>query len=272
MLFRSRGGGGQRPATPPAERPNIDGSSWRRDPGLSDMRAPCEDNQDTRPKKPRRFSQEPHQGDVGHRNQRAAHPFSKKENQENRAAGGGGRGGWESREEDRPSDTGNRHPQGRRAEGGGNTSADFHKKFPEPKRRQGPIKEPNQAEREPGKGASARDSSAHDGGGNGVDEEQSWKKGRGQGRRTPLQDRGQRRPPHPDHRFGSGQIKRDPLPKNKETQTGEIKTCFSVTVNCLSRTVRNKYTLQTFHSLAIYPVLNTFLIPLRPHKIGRAHV
>ncbi|XP_046880248.1 transcriptional repressor NF-X1 [Hypomesus transpacificus] len=215
-----RGGGGQRPATPPAERPNIDGSSWRRDPGLSDMRAPCEDNQDTRPKKPRRFSQEPHQGDVGHRNQRAAHPFSKKENQENRAAGGGGRGGWESREEDRPSDTGNRHPQGRRAEGGGNTSADFHKKFPEPKRRQGPIKEPNQAEREPEKGASARDSSAHDGGGNGVDEEQSWKKGRGQGRRTPLQDRGQRRPPHPDHRFGSGQIKRDPLPKNKETQTG----------------------------------------------------
>lgn len=209
------GGGGYRPGTPP-----IDGPSWRRDPGGrgGEVGPAHEDHQDTRPKKPRRFSQEPRRGERSYKG--PPHSLDKQENQENHATGGGG-GGWdpvEPREETRLLEMGTRNRKGGRTKDR-NPRVDPQNKFQEPKRRQGPIKEYPQERKESERGASGRDilPAHHDKLGPSTKEEPNW---RGQGKCTPLQDKGQRRTPNYDYR--PGQKRRDNMPnKSKETQTGE---------------------------------------------------
>uniref|UniRef100_A0A8C7LAA9 Transcriptional repressor NF-X1 n=1 Tax=Oncorhynchus kisutch TaxID=8019 RepID=A0A8C7LAA9_ONCKI len=109
------GGGGYRPGTPP-----IDGPSWRRvDPGGRSVEVgPAhEDHQDTRPVKPRRFSQEPRREERGARSAKGPpHSLEKQENHDSHARGGGG-GGWdpaEPREETPPSEMVSRSRKGGR--------------------------------------------------------------------------------------------------------------------------------------------------------------
>uniref|UniRef100_A0A4W5NHI3 Transcriptional repressor NF-X1 n=1 Tax=Hucho hucho TaxID=62062 RepID=A0A4W5NHI3_9TELE len=210
------GGGGYRPGTPP-----IDGPSWRRgDPGGRGVEVgPAhEDRQDTRPEKPRRFSQELRREERGARSAKGPpHSLEKQENQDSHATGKG----WdpaEPREETPPSEMGVRSWKGGRAEEK-NPHVDAQQKLPEPKRRQGPIKEYPQ-EKDHERGARDTPSGHRDKPGSGTEEEPSWRgQGRGQGRRTPLHDRGQRRTPNSDHR--PGQKRWDNVPnKSKETQTG----------------------------------------------------
>ncbi|CAB1349549.1 unnamed protein product, partial [Coregonus sp. 'balchen'] len=213
------GGGGNRPGTPP-----IDGPSWRRrDPGgLGEEVGPAhEDHQDTSPEKPRWFSQEPRREERGERSAKGPpHSLEKQENQENHSTGGGGWEPAEPREETRPSEMGARNRKGGRAEER-NRHVDAQKKFPEPKRRQGPIKVYPQERKDPERGARDTPSGHRDKPGSSTEEEPSWRgQGRGQGRRTPLQDRGQRRTPNSDHRPGQKRWDNVPI-KSKETQTGE---------------------------------------------------
>uniref|UniRef100_A0A674C357 Nuclear transcription factor, X-box binding 1 n=1 Tax=Salmo trutta TaxID=8032 RepID=A0A674C357_SALTR len=173
-----------------------------------------------RPEKPRRFSQEPRREDRGARSAKGPpHSLEKQENQDSHATGGGGWDLAEPREETPPSEMGARSRKGGRAEER-NPHVDAQQKFPEPKRRQGPIKEYPQ-EKDHERGARDTPSGHRDKLGSGTEEEPSWRsQGRGQGRRTPLQDRGQRRTLNSDHR--PGQKRWDNVPnKSKETQTGE---------------------------------------------------
>ncbi|XP_038829249.1 transcriptional repressor NF-X1-like isoform X2 [Salvelinus namaycush] len=214
------GGGGYMPGPRHMERgPPIDGPSWRRDPGGrgGEVGPAHEDHQDTRPKKPRRFSQEPRRGERSSKG--PPHSLDKQENQENHATGGGG-GRWdpvEPREETRSLEMGTRNRKGGRTEDR-KPHVDPRKKFQEPKRSQGPIKEYPQERKEPERGASGRDvlPAHHDKLGPSTEEKPNW---RGQGKCTPLQDRGQRRTPNYDYR--PGQKRGDNMPnKSKETQTG----------------------------------------------------
>uniref|UniRef100_A0A8C7U6B3 Nuclear transcription factor, X-box binding 1 n=1 Tax=Oncorhynchus mykiss TaxID=8022 RepID=A0A8C7U6B3_ONCMY len=198
--------------------PPIDGPSWRRDPGGrgGEVGPAHEDHQDTRPKKPRRFSQEPRRGERSSKG--PPHSLDKQENQENHATGGGG-GGWdlvEPREETRSLEIGTRNRKGGRTEDR-NPHVDPRKKFQEPKRSQGPIKEYPQERKEPERGASGRDilPAHHDKLGPST-EEPNWS---GQGKCTPLQDRGQRRTPKYDYRPGQKRGDNNMPNKSKETQT-----------------------------------------------------
>uniref|UniRef100_A0A8C7TYE4 Nuclear transcription factor, X-box binding 1 n=1 Tax=Oncorhynchus mykiss TaxID=8022 RepID=A0A8C7TYE4_ONCMY len=163
--------------------PPIDGPSWRRDPGGRGGEVGPE------PRRGERSSKGP------------PHSLDKQENQENHATGGGG-GGWdlvEPREETRSLEIGTRNRKGGRTEDR-NPHVDPRKKFQEPKRSQGPIKEYPQERKEPERGASGRDilPAHHDKLGPST-EEPNWS---GQGKCTPLQDRGQRRTPKYDYRPG----------------------------------------------------------------------
>uniref|UniRef100_A0AAZ3RI10 R3H domain-containing protein n=1 Tax=Oncorhynchus tshawytscha TaxID=74940 RepID=A0AAZ3RI10_ONCTS len=164
--------------------PPIDGPSWRRDPGGRGGEV----------------GPEPRRGE--RRSKGPPHSLDKQENQENHATGGGG-GGWdpvEPREETRSLEIGTRNRKGGRIEDR-NPHVDPRKKFQEPKRSQGPIKEYPQERKEPERGASGRDilPAHHDKLGPSTEEEPNW---RGQGKCTPLQDRGQRRTPKYDYRPG----------------------------------------------------------------------
>uniref|UniRef100_A0A3P8XS24 Transcriptional repressor NF-X1 n=1 Tax=Esox lucius TaxID=8010 RepID=A0A3P8XS24_ESOLU len=214
---------GYRPGTPPVERPPpIDGPNWRRGDTGGQMGRAHEDHLDTRPKKPRKFSQELRRGETGERNARGSpHSVDKQENQENHTSRAGGWDPTEPREETRPSETGSRNWKGGRTEER-KPNVGTQKKFPEPKRRQGPIKGYPQERKDPESGASANPPAHHDKLAQGTEEEPSWRgqgRGQGQGRRTPLQDRGQWKTSRSDYR--SGQKKWDNVPnKSKETQTG----------------------------------------------------
>uniref|UniRef100_A0A8C7KBA0 Nuclear transcription factor, X-box binding 1 n=1 Tax=Oncorhynchus kisutch TaxID=8019 RepID=A0A8C7KBA0_ONCKI len=174
--------------------PPIDGPSWRRDPGGRGGEV----------------GPEPRRGE--RRSKGPPHSLDKQENQENHATGGGG-GGWdpvEPREETRSLEIGTRNRKGSRTEDR-NPHVDPRKKFQEPKRSQGPIKEYPQERKEPERGASGRDilPAHHDKLGPSTEEEPNW---RGQGKCTPLQDRGQRRTPKYDYR--PGQKRGDNMPNN----------------------------------------------------------
>uniref|UniRef100_A0A8C7L7B0 Nuclear transcription factor, X-box binding 1 n=1 Tax=Oncorhynchus kisutch TaxID=8019 RepID=A0A8C7L7B0_ONCKI len=244
------GGGGYRPGTPP-----IDGPSWRRvDPGGRSVEVgPAhEDHQDTRPVKPRRFSQEPRREERGARSAKGPpHSLEKQENHDSHARGGGG-GGWdpaEPREETPPSEMVSRSRKGGRAEEG-NPHVYAQQKFPEPKRRQGPIKEYPQ-EKDHERGARDIPSGHRDKLGSGTEEEPSWRsQGRGQVRRTPLQDRGQRRTLNSDHR--PGQKRWDNVPnKSKETQTGE-----RAKFQFFKKSQRNRIHLRRCHAFGLVSLLH----------------
>ncbi|KAL1006888.1 hypothetical protein UPYG_G00078520 [Umbra pygmaea] len=206
------GNAGYGAGTPPMGRPHpTDRPNWRHGDTGGQMKPAPEDHQDTRSKKPRRYSQEPQ------RSTRGPPPYV--DNQENRATGG-----WEPaefREQTQPTETGSRNWKGGRTEER-EPNFDPQNKFPEPKRRQGPIKGYPQRRNE--SRSSTRDQlpANHDTLGPRAEEVSSWRgqgRGQGQGRHPPLQDRGQRRTANSDRR--PGQKKQDNLPnKSKETQTG----------------------------------------------------
>ncbi|KAJ8418686.1 hypothetical protein AAFF_G00001850 [Aldrovandia affinis] len=208
--------GSYRAETPPTERPDIDGPSWRRESRRESDRGPIrEDHREEPPKKPRKFTQEPRRGG----GERAARGPAHKEPQESHATEG-------DRDDPRPTETtGQAEPgvRNRRAlkEGGKNPHFDPRKKAPPSRKWQGSRDDSPQEGAEADAEANAHSSALPtpcDVAGFSAGQEPSWRSARGQGRRTPQPDRGQRRPSNSDPR--RGQRKQVEVPKSKETQTG----------------------------------------------------
>ncbi|KAM3860345.1 transcriptional repressor NF-X1 [Diretmus argenteus] len=197
---------------------DMDGPSWRREVVSRDLGHANED-QDTRPKKPRKFCQEPRKfcqeprrGEQDEKDLKGTHFRNKQENQAEH------RRSPDTKGENSPSEFRERNHKGGRG-----ADSNFHhdnpqKKYAEAKQRRGPIKPPkppSQDDTSSERGARGQDGRSFQ---NPAKEEATWKGGRGQGRRTPLEDRGQRRAHHQDPR--PGQRNWDNVPKSKETQTG----------------------------------------------------
>lgn len=144
-----------------------------------------------------------------------------RDNQENHTTGGGW-GVADSKAECQPSESRGRNQKARSDGDWNSRHVDPPKKQTEAKRRQGPIKPPKlPEEKDLERGVTGQeDFPVQDELPQGpAKEEPLLKAGRGQGRRAPLQDRGQRRGYQQDHR--PGQRMWDNTPKNKETQTGK---------------------------------------------------
>ncbi|KAJ8010156.1 hypothetical protein DPEC_G00072050, partial [Dallia pectoralis] len=207
---------GYRLGTPP-----MDGPNWRLGDTAGQIVRVHEDQLDTRPKKPSKFSQEPRMGDIGERNVKGSpHLLDKQETQGNHTSRVGGWDPAEAKEEAQLSETGSRSWKGGRTEGR-KPNVGPANKFQEPKRRQGPIKECPQERKDPESRASANPFVHYDELSHGP-EEPRWRgqgRGQSQGRRTPLQDRVQWKMARSDNR--PGQKTWDNVPnKSKETHTG----------------------------------------------------
>ncbi|KAM7369762.1 hypothetical protein PAMP_011056 [Pampus punctatissimus] len=187
----SRELGGFHSSAHPIEGPDV--PNWRRE-DVGRHFEHTNESQDVRAKKPRKFSQEQRR----ERNEKGTHL---KENT------------TDSKGEKHPSETRERTQRSKTGLDLDSQRDDYQRKHTEPKRRQGPIKPPKppaQEEMCPEKGASGQDNRGY-----GRSQNPAW---RGSGRHTPLQNRGQRRPHHQNHR--PGQRNWDKIPESKETQTG----------------------------------------------------
>lgn len=181
------------------ERPN-----WRRDDSSRNLEQTSED-QDTRAKKPRKFSQEHRRREQNRKENHLKEDNPSAEHQRSDEAKGENHFS-ENRE------------RSQRSRAGPDPQRDNHqRKHSEVKRRQGPIKaaRPSSAE-EPGsdRGASGQDHSNH----SRPTQAPPSRAGGGSGR-TQGQGRGGRRPHHQNHRPGPRNW--DKMPESKETQTGQ---------------------------------------------------
>lgn len=219
-------GQGDTPASLPEAGPNvqpgIEEPRWQKPsivPKNPDMAG--EELRDTRPKKPRKFNQESRRGRVD-RGARGPLPRDRNENQENCDSGRS----WTPAEPPKPRPNSeedsesrnhmswrapNRNPQGESRR----KPAD-HRHLRDNWRERHPADKGPWREEKSQRGASPPKSPLPN------PEELSQRPGggRGQGRRTPLQDRGQRHTGGPDPRTAHRR-RMDHVPKSKETQTGE---------------------------------------------------
>lgn len=193
--------GGYQSGVCPVDGP--DSPSWRREDVNRNMEQTNED-QDTQPKKPRKFSQEQRRGEqikkgtYSENNTSVAHQRSD-----------------DTKEENQPSEIRERTQRSRT--GPDSQHDDHQRKRTEAKRRQGPIKPPKQQSQEEvgsEKGASGQDDLNL----GRPSQDPACKAGSGSGRHTPLQARGGRRT-HQQHNR-PGQRNWDKMPESKETQTG----------------------------------------------------
>lgn len=174
-----------------------DSLNWRREDVNRNVEQTNED-QDTQPKKPRKFSQVQRRGE---QNKKGTYP-------ENNIS-------VDTKVESQPSEIGERTQRSRT--GPDSQHGDRQRKHTEAKRRQGPIKPPKQqSQDEVGseKGTSGQDDSNHAR----PYQDPACKAGRGHGRHTPLQARGGRRTHQQHNRLD--QRNWDMMPESKETQTG----------------------------------------------------
>ncbi|XP_012670536.1 transcriptional repressor NF-X1 isoform X1 [Clupea harengus] len=175
---------------------------------------------DTRPKKTRKFNQEPRRG-RGEKSPRGPQTTDRNENQENCDSGRN----WASAEppEPRPNsdeDSGPRNHKGWRAPIR-NPPGETRKKPPDHRYSKDNWREHHTADKGTRRGDRGQRVASPPRSPLPNPEEPNWRggAGRGQGRRTPLQDRGQRHTGGPDPRPGHRR-RVDHVPKSKETQTG----------------------------------------------------
>ncbi|XP_030635856.1 transcriptional repressor NF-X1 [Chanos chanos] len=210
-----------RPDSPPSQKSSAEEEVLqvhREKEQTCDFREPHPEHHAVHPKKPRRFSEEPKKG-RGERSSVKPQSQDKEENQENQAAGG-------EKVSHKPRDgaqTGGHEPGHRGNRGWRNRDGNFFGSS----RKKGSGPHPSDGNwRERGPPAeTVGEKEERRGGGQGEKsggEELSWRGGGGrwQGRRTPLQDRGQRRGGGGGTEGRPGLSKRVDLNKSKETQTG----------------------------------------------------
>ncbi|XP_029002432.1 transcriptional repressor NF-X1 [Betta splendens] len=194
--------GGHQAGAPSVDRP--DAATWRRDDVNRNVEQTSED-QDTQPKKHRKFSQEQRRGEQIKKGTQTDKNCSVRYQTSNEYS------------EERQLSEGERT---RRSRTGPDSQHDYHQgKPPETKRRQGPIKPPKpQPQEEVGseKGASGQNDSDH----GRASPNPACKTGRGLERHAPLQARGGRRT-HQQHNWpGQRKLDERKMPESRETQTG----------------------------------------------------
>lgn len=195
------GAGGYQSGARPEDGP--DSANWRREDVNKNVEQ-TNDDQDTEPKKPRKFSQEQRRGEQMKKGTQTEKNISVVHQRSDDTKG-----------ENQPSEIRERTQRSRT--GPDSQHDDHQRKHTETKRRHGPIKPPKpQPQEEVGseKGASGQDDSDH----GRPSQDPACKVVRGSGRHTPLQARGGRRT-HQQHNR-PGQRNWDKVPESKETQTG----------------------------------------------------
>lgn len=211
------------PEMPPSVQPGIEEPRWQK-PSLvpNNIGVGNEEVRDTRPKKPRKFNQESRRG-RGERGARGPLPRDRDENQENCNSG---RDWAEPAEPLKARPNSDEDPEHRNHKGwrapNRNPSGDTRKKPAEQRHFKDNWRERHPSDRGARRGDKGQRGASPPRGPLPTSEEPNWRAGagRGQGRRPPLHDRGQRHTGGPDTRAGHRR-RMDHVPKSKETQTGE---------------------------------------------------